>query len=687
MRRGLELRTSLRAMLDPAIVPAYASSAARIARRALRGQRRHPGDARSIARACVEASWSGDHFVASGGHFRQFWTRDTGFSAEPLVRTGFGPRLHASLGWALDAWAVDGRVTTTIFPGRRPRDVYTLGIDSLPLLLHALRACEGDDLVARHAGWLAPEIRRYAAAVLDPATGLVRTDRRFSSHRDTVVTASNGYANTMVVLLDRILSETGWFTSPVPPGAQERFLATFWAGDRMLEAPDRPEVTGDATVFPFWLGTVPDEPYLAPALAAARAAGLATPLPLRYAAQPAPEDEDPVQHLFVPDYQGTAIWTSLGAIYLQLLERVDPAAVAEPLAAYAALVEREGTVWEVLDDDLRPYVGRFGLFRADEAMLWSAILLDLARAAGRGLDGQGSQPERARSGHDHDRRDQAEQQVSPPRRDRQAREHGHPLDPDVEGRRAGIVHDDHHIDGGERREDRRTHELEVVEGEARQAIESRRQEPDGARRIGDREHQDGQQDEVGAHDGGDPAMGGSGGSWSGAGRSRSNRPPGIAYRSADAGVPSGAVSRAMAGGTSSPTAGPTSPPAMIPIDGLDSNATITPTPAPTIAATSSRRPVMSPTARPIMAAGKMMSIPNRAGSGIEPPAYTPASVARFHGMKVAAIPAIQYPRVSGHASRRKWPIDNANDSSVTRWAMTARRGVVTFASHGPSAAE
>ena len=46
-------------------------------------------------------------------------------------------------------------------------------------------------------------------------------------------------------------------------------------------------------------------------------------------------------------------------------------------------------------------------------------------------------------------------------------------------------------------------------------------------------------------------------------------------------------------------------------------------PAPTIAATSSRRPVMSPTARPTIAAGKMMSTPNRFGSGIDPPTITP----------------------------------------------------------------
>lgn len=368
---------TLWAMLDPAIVPAYASSAFRIARRAVRGPRRYPGDARAITRACVEASWDRDHFTASGGHFRQFWTRDTGFSAVPLVRTGFGARLEASLAWAMDAWAPAGRVTTTIFPGRRPRDIYTLGIDSLPLLLHAVRACDGSALVARHLGWLEPEIRRYARAVVDPGTGLVRIDRRFSSHRDTVVTSGNAYANAMVVLLDRVLRETGWATSPVPDGAADRFLAAFWRGDRFVETPDGNEVTGDATVFPFWLDVVPDDLGLGAALRSADAAGLATPLPLRYAARYDRAAEDPVQRLFVPDYQGTAIWTSLGAMYLQLLDRVDPGAADPPIAAYVDLVEREGTFWEVVRDDKRPYVGRFGIFRADEAMLWSAIFLDL----------------------------------------------------------------------------------------------------------------------------------------------------------------------------------------------------------------------------------------------------------------------------------------------------------------------
>ncbi len=80
---------------------------------------------------------------------------------------------------------------------------------------------------------------------------------------------------------------------------------------------------------------------------------------------------------------------------------------------------------------------------------------------------------------------------------------------------------------------------------------------------------------------------------------------------------------------------------MIPIAGPAMRATATLTPAPTIAATISRRPEISLIARPTIAAGKMTSMPNRLGSGIEPPTSTPASVARFHGMKVAPIPATQ----------------------------------------------
>ncbi len=48
------------------------------------------------------------------------------------------------------------------------------------------------------------------------------------------------------------------------------------------------------------------------------------------------------------------------------------------------MVEREGTLWEVLTPAGRPYRGRLGPFLADEGMLWSAVLLEQLTAAGSG---------------------------------------------------------------------------------------------------------------------------------------------------------------------------------------------------------------------------------------------------------------------------------------------------------------
>lgn len=368
-----------RAKLRPPLVASYVTTSVEMARRAIRGPRRHEGDAAAICRAVVDACWTGDYLAASGGHFRQFWTRDLSFSARALVAIGESDRLAASLDWALRVWRRRGRVTTTIFPGRRPLDVHTLGVDSVPLLLHALRAlgADGERLVAREAGWLGPAIGTYADEVLDPATGLVRDDRAFATHRDVVVTRSNATANAMVALCSAVLEETGWFPDPVPPGADDRLVERFWRDGVFVDHPATGLVAGDAAVFPFWFDLVPEGLGLEHALGRLRDEGLTDPLPLRYVARPEPEREDPQAAWLLPDYQGTAIWTSLGGMYLDLLARVDPSAAREALARYAAWIEREGTLWEVAvagpDGDLRPYVGRFGLFRSDESMLWASL--------------------------------------------------------------------------------------------------------------------------------------------------------------------------------------------------------------------------------------------------------------------------------------------------------------------------
>ncbi len=123
----------------------------------------------------------------------------------------------------------------------------------------ARRRC-ATDLVERHRPWLEAEIAHYYATVVDPATGLVRSDRKFSAHRDTVVNRSNAYGNTMVALLAKTIEETGWFASPFErhfEGDYGRLLVDhFWADDHFRDALGDETVSGEANVWPFYTGVV-----------------------------------------------------------------------------------------------------------------------------------------------------------------------------------------------------------------------------------------------------------------------------------------------------------------------------------------------------------------------------------------------------------------------------------------------
>ena len=365
----------------PSMVPVYVHTLVVRVRRQARGHTRHAGDARAIVRACIEACWTGRTFTASPGHFDMFWTRDLAFSAPALVRIGEGERLRVSLSYALNAWERRrSHVTTTINYGDRPADVFAYGVDSLPLLMAALRSAGADDLVERHRAWLAREIEWFVDRVVDPATGLVRDDRTFSAHRDTVVNRSTAYGNAMVALLARTLCETGWFASPF-----ERFFGgnhgkllvqRFWAGDRFRDALGGDAASGEANVWPFYAGVVRDASKLRSSLGYLAGNGFCDPFPLRYETVRRPDREVWFTRHVLPDYQGSTVWTSLGAIYLQLLGSLDPAAAQREIERYAEWIERDGTYWEVLDARGRPWVSPRRVFIGEESMLWSAIYLD-----------------------------------------------------------------------------------------------------------------------------------------------------------------------------------------------------------------------------------------------------------------------------------------------------------------------
>jgi len=368
-------------------------------RRALRGPRCYPGSAVEVLRAGLEDCWTGRLLTASPATYRQFWTRDTGFAAASLVGLGspWPERLLASLAWAMGTWRRRrSHVTTTIDPRLRwPADIFDYGVDSLPMLLWSLqsltraadpRVAEGAAALAHgHRDWVAAEVDHFVDLVVDPSTGLVRSDRHFSAHRDTFRNASTAYANTMVALLARTVAETGWGPDrlgryfEVAGGAADWgvLLRThFWMGDRFRDRLGSAETSGEANVWPFFLGLIGDREMLGAALATLERDGYATPYPLRFSVR---EDTDrvlPAFRLWSPDYQTTPVWTSLGSVYLSLLREVDPVKAAAELDRARRLIERDGTFWEVLDLHGRPWRSRRGVSITDQSMLWGAVLLE-----------------------------------------------------------------------------------------------------------------------------------------------------------------------------------------------------------------------------------------------------------------------------------------------------------------------
>jgi hypothetical protein len=367
--------------IQPAVLAEYVHNTGIRLRRQFRGHTRHPGAAASIVRACIEACWNGRTFTASPGHFDMFWTRDLSFSVPSLVRLGHGPRVHDSLAYALDVWARRrSHITTTIHYFGRPGDVYEYGVDSLPLFVAALRSASAVDLVERYRPWLQAEIAHFYEMVVDPATGLVRSDRKFSAHRDTVFNRSNAYGNTMVALLAKTIEETGWFASPFErhfDGDYGRLLLEhFWVDDHFRDALGDETVSGEANIWPFYTGVIGDPEVIATALAYLRANGFCDPYPLRYETSRRPAREVWVTRHLLPDYQGSTVWTSLGAMYLQVLRTVDPGLATTETARYVDWIERDGTFWEVMNAQGQNWVSPRWIMIGEESMLWSAIFLD-----------------------------------------------------------------------------------------------------------------------------------------------------------------------------------------------------------------------------------------------------------------------------------------------------------------------
>jgi hypothetical protein len=346
--------------------------------RRLFGWRRHRGDAAEICRRVVDSCWTGEFFAGSAGHFKQFWTRDLSMCTPALCRLGRRDQVIQSLAWGLERFEKAGRITTTIFNRRNPRDVYAYASDSLPMLLFALRAADATHLIDRHRDLLAKESARYLETVFDPDLGMARASGYFSGPRDCMTGRSTVFANTMIALLIKLLDVDRRLPNPLAGhDLPALMLRHHWTGEYFRDSLDRDLPSGDANVWPFFFDIFDDADMKRRAFATLESRGFTRPVPMRYFERRMPEAELPVPRFFTPNYQGDPSWTQLGPAYLHLLAKVDRPKMEEHRTAMARLITRDRNYLELYTTDAKPYKGRALFYYCDQGMIWAAMFLDL----------------------------------------------------------------------------------------------------------------------------------------------------------------------------------------------------------------------------------------------------------------------------------------------------------------------
>lgn len=333
------------------------------------------GDLTERCRAIARGNWNGTWFGAGLDHLDQFWLRDFALCLPGLLDLGFEKEAEACWRWALSIYQRKNRITTTIFPGERPIDIFSYGADTFPLALHIFEVLRLDP-----KPWgelLRAEASRYREELFD-AAGDVCAERMYSITKDTTHFPGSTAIYAMACWARRLVArcpEIDEFRGLAD--IEARLVEIFWNGeafrnDRHNEANF---ISADANHWPFWCKLLPESEHqkmLTKSVAAIRGAGLTKPFPLKYHSQRYPSREHPIQRLFVPNYQGDSIWTFFTPDWIAQAASVDPAGALEDVQKTEEWLERFGTWIEVFEPDgSGPLKGRFG-HGSDWGMLWAA---------------------------------------------------------------------------------------------------------------------------------------------------------------------------------------------------------------------------------------------------------------------------------------------------------------------------
>lgn len=333
------------------------------AKRKIKGSKEYSGNAKTICESIVKDCWNGKYFLNSLGNYREFWTRDFGFSVEALLKLGYRKEVLKTLEYALDKFSAHGSITTTITPSGKPVSFPNVpSPDSVALLFHALKLAKAKKLIEKHKTFLENEIANIAV-LLD--SGLVK-NIQLSGMRDYAIRKSSCYDNTMVAFLANTVRGMKLANPLTKHNGKKILMDNFWTGTQFNDDIEQKAFTGDANLLPFWTGVIKDKKMFRKVLG--KMESLAKPFPLKYTAR-ASHKKMRLPEIFVPNWEHDSIWSNLGMLYVDTISKTKQGKI---VAQYAKIVERDRNMFELFTPEGKPY--RSWAYLADEGMLWSAIL-------------------------------------------------------------------------------------------------------------------------------------------------------------------------------------------------------------------------------------------------------------------------------------------------------------------------
>jgi len=345
------------------------------------GPKRYDGTPTEICEAIVERCWDAKRgiFLTSPNNYPVFYARDFGMCIDALLALGHRERVRQTLAWALAQYERNGRITLILnrhgkgfnFPDVEAPDGYAF-------LLHSLAALNDKKLVKNHKTMLERELRRFADAVVDKGTGLVRRGRRFSGMRDYAIRDSSCYDNAMLGAIRKYSKMLGMDTPLRNYAYEELIPRNFWTGSYFKDDLTSEALSGDANVLPFWLRILTpkqERTLWRQALATMRKEKLDEPVPLRYEAR---RDGAKMHWLdwWSGGWERDTMWLHLGNMFMQVVARYDTKLARAYLEHFEELITRERNYPEVLTKEGRPHTGPF--FHADDSMLWACNFLALS---------------------------------------------------------------------------------------------------------------------------------------------------------------------------------------------------------------------------------------------------------------------------------------------------------------------